>query len=106
MNSSKKKFFLIDKCNLLAFFAMEVSHNKSLPTFFSKRLLRREHCVAELFSTNSNSCIELWGHRITVQDMPRGLCALPGGSHGEARDGMQHGHEPASLQDLISQYDS
>lgn len=40
---------------------MEVSYNKSLPTFFSKRLLRREHCVAELFSTNSNSCIELWG---------------------------------------------
>ena len=61
MHSSKKKFFLIDKCNLLAFSVMEVSYNKSLPTFFSKRLLRREHCVAELFSTNSNSCIELWG---------------------------------------------
>ena len=36
--------------------------------------------------------------------MPRGLGALLEGSHSEARDDMQHGHEPTSPQDFISQY--
>lgn len=52
---SNKNNFLTDKCSLLAFSAMEVSYKKESSYIFSKRLLRREHRVIELLSTNSYS---------------------------------------------------